>query len=123
MNDDKSVPDWADNILINKGLGFEIKGLKYLLWDYFNIQFSEMDCEQEMLINYFSCYVDESIKNGNVTKGIRFLESQREEERQEDQSRTQRPMYYQRPIRQSMLAEFEEKARNYLDSLEDDIEK
>lgn len=50
MVDDSIVPEWANDVLVAKGLGFEVAGLKGLLRGYFEQQFSVMDVEQNLMV-------------------------------------------------------------------------
>ncbi|MDX5049951.1 hypothetical protein [Vibrio cholerae] len=52
------IPNWANEILISKGLGFERIEVKEVVWEYFEIQFGEFDCEQKMIEMYFISVVD-----------------------------------------------------------------
>lgn len=113
MVDDSIVPEWANDVLVAKGLGFEVAGLKGLLWDYFEQQFSVMGVEQNLMVAYFECFIDDSLKNGNVTKGIAVLKeyhaSQAPRKRRHYRSAEQ-----PRPVKQSQLTEFEKKFAYYL---------
>ncbi len=110
MFDDSTVPKWADNTLTMQGLGFERAGLKALIWSYFDEQFASMDCSMEELNLYFSYFVEESIKNGDVAKAIKLL-------KENPHLAAPRPVY--RPARLSMLVQFEDKYADYLIDDED----
>ena len=104
MYDDSRVPAWASEILTVNGLGFEIKGLKAVLWDYFAEQFENVECDLHTLKSYFVCYVQDAIENGNAQKAIATLHQLRADE-------MKRPRNI---VRQSKLTEFEQKYADYL---------
>jgi hypothetical protein len=102
------IPHWADEILKLKGLGFEVKGLDLLMWDYFVSQFGTMEVTDDELKYYFASVVDTLIKNGHVERGRRMLILERQEKA------TARQNAHVKPVKQSSLAEFDDKVADYL---------
>lgn len=99
-------PTFVKSVLIAKGLGFEAQGFDQLVWDNFVSQFGYVECEK-----HFAHYINSMIKNG----GIDRINSDLRAAPSPNSVR-------ERPIRQSKLAEFEEKVANYLAQFPDDDE-
>lgn len=104
-------PNFIKNILISKGLGFEGQGFDQLIWNNFVSQFGLKECSNKVLEVHFTHYIDSTIKSGGI-----------ERVKAELSTTPQFNNVNERPIRQSKLAEFEEKAAIYLSHLPDDDE-
>ncbi len=96
------IPDWANTVFVNKGLGFESADFKMFVFDFFNEQFQSMDLTPKELHAYFVVFLDSEIKKGNIDKAIKHFKQQ------------PKPVVEAKPVRQSALAEFEDKYRDYL---------
>lgn len=106
------IPNWATEVMIAKGVGFERAEVKDVIWSYFESQFSEFDCGQNQLEMYFAHMVDTLIKNGDVDKARKhFADISRME--------TLQPQRKTRPIRRSQLSIFDEKAKRLLARFDD----
>ncbi len=106
------IPDWANEVMIAKGIGFERTEVKTAIWSYFESQFAEFDCEHSLLETYFGHMVDTLIKNGDVDKARRYFDVS---DHTESLDRTSKS----RPIRRSQISLFEEKAQRLLARYDD----
>ncbi|CAH7368065.1 hypothetical protein VCRA2110O2_30093 [Vibrio crassostreae] len=104
-------PNFVKNILIAKGIGFEGQGFDQLIWNNFVSQFGHKECSNNVREAHFSHYIDSTIKSGGI-----------ERVKAELSATPQFNNVRERPIRQSKLAEFEEKAAIYLSQFPDDDE-
>ena len=104
-------PNFVKNILIAKGLGFEVQGFEQLVWNDFLSHFGHKECSDNVREMHFAHYVDSMIKSG----GIDRVKAELKSAPRFDNVR-------ERPIRQSKIAEFEDKVANYLAHLPDDDE-
>ncbi len=95
------IPDWANTVLVNKGLGFESVEFKEFVFGFFDEQFQDMDLTTKELHAYFVVFLDSEIKKGNIDKAIKHFKQQ------------PKTIAEARPVRQSALTEFEEKYRDY----------
>lgn len=104
-------PDFVKSILITKGIGFEGQGFDQLIWNNFVSHFGHKECSNKVREVHFSHYIDSTIKSGGI-----------ERVKAELSTTPQLNNVRERPIRQSKLAEFEEKAAIYLSQFPDDDE-
>ncbi|BEI26414.1 hypothetical protein H8F18_14605 [Vibrio fluvialis] len=104
------MPDWANDMLICKGLGFEVQGLSECLWREFCAQFGLIECKLSVRKDYFAHYIKQQIRSGGITNKISKLKAQ-----QKAAMGQNRNYHYAAPRpRKSMLQEFEEKYAEYL---------
>ncbi|CCO46659.1 hypothetical protein VIBNISOn1_1840042 [Vibrio nigripulchritudo SOn1] len=102
------IPEWANDIFVAKGLGFESINLRQFVWEYFVSQFEHMDIEEDAVkLEYFSHVVDTLIKNGSIDRAKSKLSTS-------TVSKTNRQPR-NRALKQSALTEFEIKYKDYLD--------
>lgn len=104
------MPDWANDMLICKGLGFEVQGLSECLWQEFYAQFGSIECKLSVRKDNFAHYIKQQIRSGAITSKISTLKAQ-----QKAAMGQNRNYHYAAPRpRKSMLQEFEEKYAEYL---------
>lgn len=70
------IPDWAHEVFVAKGIGFEHNEVKEVVWEYFVCQFGEFECDQVTLKVYLAAVVGELIKKGDIEKARRFFVEQ-----------------------------------------------
>ncbi len=100
-----NIPAWAQDIFVSKGLGFERIEVRYIVWDYFVLQFSQIECSESEYQLYFAAMVNTFNNDGSIEKARQFC-------RDSDLSFMRNPT--PTPVRQSALTVFEEKMADYL---------
>ncbi len=109
------IPDWANEVMIAKGIGFEREEVKSVIWGYFESQFSEFDCDQTQLETYFAHMVDQLVKNGDVDRARKHFLSNSYKSKSALPER-QLKVFERQPLKQDAVSEFEEKWKNYINS-------
>lgn len=66
----RMIPEWANNVFINKGLGFESHDFKAFVYGYFDEQFQGMNLPISDLQNYLEAFLDSETKKGTIDKAI-----------------------------------------------------
>ncbi|MGR5558380.1 hypothetical protein ACQKQC_19080 [Vibrio fortis] len=102
MVDADVLPEWANEILIAKGIGFERAEVKSIVWTYYVEQlWSEQDSQSKQE-STFGQMLTQIIKDGGIEKAKAHFATLDEAP----------PVG---TVRQSKLAEFEEKMARYLE--------
>ncbi|BDP33548.1 hypothetical protein VV208B2_46280 (plasmid) [Vibrio vulnificus] len=112
MFNSTELPSWANDMLICKGLGFEVQGLSECLWQEFCTEFGSIECKLSTRKDYFAHYLRQQIRSGAITRKISTLKAQQNTAR--SQYRNSQQHYAAPRPRKSMLQEFEEKYAEYL---------